>query len=330
MEKETTKTALFVGGDVRSIYAAKALIRMGFDARFAAKDARKARLALAEAGAPEIPAEPLFEALGSLCRSGGSGGNSGDSGALDGDSSPGGGTLDGGSTVGGAVILPVPVCRDGVNIADSLFCEKTPVAAILSALSPGTRVFCGMATAAVADAARDARVELTDYYADESFLVANAALTAEGALAELIRLSPRALLRSRAVVFGYGRCASQLARRLVALGSRVTVVARSAEKRALAEADGAAAISPSDAVKACANADFAVNTVPAPVIGAREAAALAGNGAFVLELASRSGLSPDAAGLVRVVAAPGLPGRYSPEAAGEFVAASVAASLPLR
>ena len=298
------KDVLFVGGDARMIYAARALKRCGFDAEFAARDAKKARLALAEAGFPDVGAISLDEAIKMP------GENGGASGGED-----------------GALLLPLPVTRDGVNVSDALFGESVAVAGLFASLSPGTRVFCGAATTAVRDAARDARLELFDYYADEAFLTANAALTAEGAIAELIRLSPRALLRSRAVVFGYGRCASQLSRRLIALGSRVTVVARSAERRALAEADGADAIAPGGAAKACADADFAVNTVPAPVIGAREAAELAGNGAFALELASRSGFAPEASGLVRVIAAPGLPGRFSPEAAGELVAASVADAL---
>ena len=296
MEKDVLPRALFVGGDARMIYAARALSARGFDARFAARDAKKARLMLAEQGFAEIGALSLDKAIASL-----------------------------GSD--GALVLPLPVTRDGVNVADALFGETTAFTELFASLSPGTRVFCGAAATAVRDAARDARIDLVDCADGEAFLTANAALTAEGAIAELIRLSPRSLMRSRAVVFGYGRCASQLSRRLLALGSRVTVVARSEERRALAEADGAAALSPPDAAKACAVADFAINTVPAPVIGAREAAALAGNGAFLLELASRSGLTPDAAGLVRVIAAPGLPGRFSPRAAGELIADAVAAIL---
>ena len=290
------RTALFVGGDARMIYAARYLAGRGINALFGANDSKKAHIALAEAGAADIAAVPLPDALGTL---------------KDGD----------------ALVLPLPACRDGINASDSLFGEKIAVAGIFAALAPGTRVFCGAANAVVCDAARDARLSLADYYADEGFLAANAALTAEGAIAELIRLSPRSLLRSRAVVFGYGRCASQLARRLIALGSRVTVVARSAEKRALAEADGAKSAAPPDAPAACEAAVFAVNTVPAPVIGAREAAALAAHGAFVLELASKSGLSPEAAGLVRVVSAPGLPGRFSPASAGELIARFVAAEM---
>ena len=296
MEKDVSARLIFVGGDERMAYAARSLASRGFDALFGAADAKKARLLLAERGFGDLRSERLCDAAASL------------------DSR-------------GALVLPLPVSRDGVNVSDSLFCEQTAIASLFVSLSPGTRVFCGAAGSVVTDAARDARLELVDYYADEKILIANAALTAEGAIAELIRLSPRALMRSRAVVFGYGRCASQLVRRLVALGSRVTVVARSADRRALAETDGAQAVAPSDAAAACGEADLAVNTVPAPVIGAREAASLAARGAFVLELASRSGLSPEAEGLVRVAAAPGLPGRFSPATAGELVASYVAAHM---
>lgn len=298
-DEKGAPAAIFVGGDPRMIYAARSLAERGYGAIFAAKDEKKARLALAEAGFADV-AVGIFPATLANAKS------------------------------GDVVVLPLPASRDGLTVSDRLFGESPALSEVFAALSPGARVLCGGATCALRDAARDARIELTDYFADEAFLIANAALTAEGAIAELIRLSPRSLLRSRAALFGYGRCASQLARRLVALGSRVTVIARSAERRALAEADGAIAAEPSDAVRVCAGADFAVNTVPAPVIGAGAAAALAAKGAFVLELAAKSGLRPEAAGLVRVECAPGLPGRFCPASAGELIAKSVAREIGAR
>lgn len=296
MEKNALPRALLTGGDARMIYAARGLRERGFDAVFGVKDEKSARIALAEAGSKGVGTAALFDALSSLSAS-------------------------------DALILPLPVTRDGIHVNDALFGEKNTPAQLFSALAPGTRVFCGMATTAVSDAARDARVELTDYYADESFLTANAALTAEGATAELIRLSPRALLGSKAVIFGFGRCGFALALRLVSLGVKVTVVARNAAKRALAGSVGAAAVSPEGAATACESADLAINTVPAPVIGAREAARLGANGVFVLELADRPGVSEEAKGLVQIVRAAGLPGRFSPASAGELIAASVAAAM---
>ena len=279
----------FSGGDARMIYAAKSLAARGFDVFFAAGDEIAAREKLAASGAADIAARTRGEALAGA----------------------------------GALVLPLPVSRDGIGVYDPIFGEAPPICEVVSALAPGAKVFCGMAAKLAADAARDSRVDLVDYYADEGFLIRNAALTAEGAIAELIRLTPRAIAGSRVVIFGYGRCASQLARRLIALGARVTVVARSAKRRAQALADGALAASPEAAVNVCREADAAVNTVPAPVIGLREAAALD----FVLELADRPGVSEEAAKVVKVVRAAGLPGRFCPASAGEIIADFVADRL---
>lgn len=284
---------VFAGGDARMMYAAERVASGGICPRLCVSDTEAAKKRLAAAGFDSIETAKRNEVLADCTH----------------------------------LVLGLPVSRDGEHIWDPIIGEEPTVWEIFSQLSPGTRVLCGMANACVKTAAMESRTLLTDYYCDEAFLIQNAAMTAEGALSELIRLYPGTLLGSRCVIFGYGRCASALARRLTVLGCSVTVIARSAEKRASAIADGAAAVEPEKAADHCRSADFAVNTVPAAVIGVREAASLAQNGAFVLELADRSGLSDGAQELVRVIRAAGLPGRFSPASAGGLIAERVMACL---
>ena len=283
----------FCGGDARMIYATRSLAARGYEVFFTADDEVAAAKKLAKADAADISLRPRGKSLKDAA----------------------------------ALVLPLPVSRDGITVWDPIVGESPTMCEVISALSPGATLFCGMAAKVAADAARDARVRLVDYYADEGFLIRNAALTAEGAIAELIRLSPRAIAGSRVVIFGYGRCAAALARRLLSLGASVSVVARSASRRAQAAADGAEAAKPEDAPRLCRAANAAINTVPAPVIGAREAATLAEGGAFVLELADRPGVSDDAAQIVKVVRAAGLPGRFSPASAGELIADALAGAI---
>lgn len=286
-------SVVFAGGDARMMYAARNIARRGAEPCLAVADPDTARVRLGEAGFDDIAVADRAALLPECTH----------------------------------LVLGLPVSRDGEHLWDPIIGESPAVWEVLSRLSPGTQVLCGMANACIRDAARESRTLLTDYYEDSGFLIRNAAMTAEGALSELIRVYPGTVLGSRAVIFGYGRCASQLARRLVALGCSVTVIARSEEKRAAAIADGAGAADMKDAVTHCRTADFAVNTVPAAVIGVREAAALAGNGAFVLELADKCGVSDEASTLVRVIRAAGLPGRFSPASAGELIAERVMACL---
>lgn len=284
---------VFAGGDARMMYAAGSVASHGVCPCLCVSDTDTAKKRLLEAGFDGIETAKRDAALSSCTH----------------------------------LVLGLPVSRDGEHIWDPIIGDEPTVWEVFSKLSPGTHVLCGMANACVRAAAMESRTLLTDYYADEAFLIQNAAMTAEGALSELIRLYPGTLLGSRCVIFGYGRCAAALSRRLSALGCSVTVIARSAEKRASAIADGMTAADPAQAVPCCLAADFAVNTVPAAVIGVREAAAFAQNSAFVLELADKSGLSDDAQGLVRVVRAPGLPGRFSPASAGRLIAERVMACL---
>ena len=58
---------------------------------------------------------------------------------------------------------------------------------------------------------------------DETFLRKNARLTAEGALATVMRVKKRALMRETALVTGYGRIGREMTARLCALGMFVIV-----------------------------------------------------------------------------------------------------------
>ena len=66
----------------------------------------------------------------------------------------------------------------------------------------------------------------------------NAVPTAEGCLELLLRLRERTIWESGFLVLGYGRVGRAVARRLVLLGGRVTVAARSPEQRANARCAG--------------------------------------------------------------------------------------------
>ena len=279
-------TVAIVGGDRRMLYAARSLAARGYGVRFFSPDG-----AISEAGFGDVPLASLGECLGGA----------------------------------GAVVLPLPASRDGGTVWCPLVSASPTVGEVFSLIPDGALVFAGKVTRCVADAARERGIGVIDYYADEGFLIKNAALTAEGALAVILTELPRSLAGSKAAVFGYGRCASALVRRLIMLGADVSVIARSAVRRAQAQADGARAYAPSEAAGALAGADFAVNTVPAPVIGHAEAANLAG--APVIELADVSGVADGVK--VNVIRAAGLPGRFSPETAGVMLAESIQGVSPL-
>ena len=154
---------------------------------------------------------------------------------------------------------------------------------------------------------------------DETFLRKNARLTAEGALATVMRVKKRALMRETALVTGYGRIGREMTARLCALGMFVIVCARSEEQMRMAHAAGAHPVPLAQIAAACRQADVIINTIPAHVLGDAALAATARD-TSIIELASAPyGLEMQKAvklGL-QVCVESGLPGRYAPLDAGE-------------
>ena len=169
------------------------------------------------------------------------------------------------------------------------------------------------------------------YARREEYQIANARLTAEGAVA-LLR-PETGLSGAHILLLGYGRIARLLARELQKAGALVTAAARSGEQRAWAEAEGIEAL-PLDALSGALDRfDVIIGTIPAPVL-TEPLLALVRKDALLLELASAPG-GIDAAAAhergLRYIRAPGLPAKYAPERAAVILRDAVyaAAAEPL-
>lgn len=165
----------------------------------------------------------------------------------------------------------------------------------------------------------------------EEYQIANAQLTAEGAVA-LLR-PEMGLSGAHVLLLGYGRIARLLARELQKAGALVTAAARSGEQRAWAEAEGIEAL-PLDALSGALDRfDVIIGTIPAPVL-TEPLLSLVRKDALLLELASAPG-GIDAAAAhergLRYIRAPGLPAKYAPERAAVILRDAVyaAAAEPL-
>ena len=228
-----------------------------------------------------------------------------------------------------AVLLPLPAEKNGVlnaPFSDGSFA----LPGLLRAVPAGTPVLAGMAGDSLRAACAEYGLPLYDYARREDFALLNADLTAEGALSILLDASPRALRGKKVLIAGYGRIGRRLAAKLLPLGLKVTVAARSAAARTEAALDGCVAVTLEDAPRG-AGYDAVVNTVPAVLFGAEEIAAF--GGAALIELASPPyGFDLAAAEEMgkRVLAASGLPGKCAPESAAEAVKATVYAILSER
>ena len=222
------------------------------------------------------------------------------------------------------VVLPIPAERGGVLNAPYSD-ARIPISDVMAALWQG-QIVCGGALGREvhAMALQNSLTEI-DLTERESFALANAFLTAEGAAECLTSLSDRAIWGSSALVVGWGRVGKAAARTLSAMGAAVAVAARKASDRAEAAMCGCAAVETGAISAVIDGFDFIVNTVPARVI-TNAALERVPEGSVVLELASAPGGFDRAYAEklgVRAASAPGLPGRYAPRSAAELMAEEI-------
>lgn len=151
-----------------------------------------------------------------------------------------------------------------------------------------------------------------DLLRDDTYLAANAAITAHCTIRYILENVPFILKGCPVLVIGWGRIGKCLAQLLKAMGAQVTVAARKSADRAILEALGYQSISID--VLDSQLYPVIVNTVPFPV--------LHGGAGLKIDLASQPGIiAPD------VIWARGLPGKDAPESSGKLIADFVLQNL---
>ena len=219
------------------------------------------------------------------------------------------------------ILLPLPLDE-----------SRTPLAQLLRAAKPGAFALGGRLSAQAVEIARQAGVELADYFARPELAVYNAIPTAEGCIGILMAERTRTLWNSAILLAGFGPVGQALGVRLAALGAQVTVAARRSAQRALAESFSLRAVDLARLEQTAPAFDTVVNTIPAPVLTEAVLAALR-PGSLVVDLASKPGGTDfDAARRLghRAIHALSLPTACAPETAGEALARTVCEILAER
>lgn len=165
-------------------------------------------------------------------------------------------------------------------------------------------------------------IRYLDFMEDEVVTEENAVATAEGAIAELVQKCPYNIEGSKIIVTGYGCCGKAIAKKLGALGARVTVLARRSEARKQAKQDGFYAVDFAFGPEEAMGAVMLVNTVPAPVVTRLMIRELPRD-AYILDIASNPGGTDFACAKESGISADlvlGIPGRFSPKASAYILA----------
>ncbi len=224
------------------------------------------------------------------------------------------------------IVLPLPA----LSSADTVRATGggIPLCDILDAATPGCTV-CGGGLALAQTALARRAVRTFDYAQDETLLLENAELSAEGALALLMQWLHRPVMHSRVLLLGFGRIAGRLAQKLPALGAHICVAARNPRDRALARLLGCESAEPARALRDLAPFDAVINTVPAQLVTPAQLQS-ARPACLLLELASApGGFCAEARARASYLAAPGLPGKYAPEEAAACICRALGRALQL-
>lgn len=226
-----------------------------------------------------------------------------------------------------ALVLPYVTFKDG-RVNCPLVSKEVDMSEVLGHIRMGTVVFAGYLPDEIVKEVEALGASVFDWFSDEELTLKNASLTAEGAAQIIVGRSRRAVSGSKILILGWGRVAKACARLFKAMGADVIVAARKESARADIRASGfeSSDFISTEAVNA---ADVIVNTVPQNVIGIKELEAMRDE-CWILELASKPyGVDFSLAKSLgrEVVLGAGLPGRYTPESAGRYMAETVIKQL---
>ena len=217
-----------------------------------------------------------------------------------------------------AVLLPVPLSRDGIRLFAPESREDILISDVLASVSENALIFAG-------GVSRIEDKRITDYAKREDFALMNAVPTAEGALMLALQNGKITVCGMSVAVIGFGKVASAVAKLFSAVGADITVFARKEQARAEAHILGYTA-KPISELSECAGLySLIVNTVPAHIFDMNILLRIRKD-ALLMELASAPfGLNFEEAEAlgVRTLLASGLPGKHFPQTAGYAVAETV-------
>ena len=210
------------------------------------------------------------------------------------------------------LLCPVPFTKDGKTIFSTDQKDSLKITDLLRHLTPDNTLFGGNIPDFVKDHAKEHKIPYFDFLEIEEITLENTIATAEGAIAEAIRLSPDCLHQSRCLVTGFGRCGKTLACKLQGLSADVTVADRDPVQLAFGTALGLKTKPLSEISQDIGEYHFIFNTIPAPVIREAEIRLMRPD-VTIIDIASAPGGVDFTACKSREINArlcPGLPGAY--------------------
>ena len=175
----------------------------------------------------------------------------------------------------------------------------------LRLLGENTKLYTGVVSEKWKNRYKDAHLSIASYLQDEVFIWENARLTAEALINVFYNELSQTIYGKQFYVAGYGRVGKMVADSLLALGAKVTVIARSDAQLGEAKMRGYTIEQFSSLLKM--SEGYLINTVPAQWFTKQ-----IDNPIFIFDLASAPGCLREPSTFEYYRLLPGLPGKYFP------------------
>ncbi len=214
---------------------------------------------------------------------------------------------------GRLILLPIPTTRDGIYISGGVSIEE-----LCGALLPGDDMVGYDLPVSLRDFAAGIGVRCYDAACDDAFVLANARLSARGALGYLLTHSERDAAELTVGVVGYGRIGAEMCRLLLLLGGRVVVLTRRRELAMELCESGINARIVGEGTE-LSDLDVLINTAPARQLDPEQIP----ESVQIIDLASGNIFAESD----RVVRLMSLPERYYPLTAGRLYAEGAMSAL---
>jgi dipicolinate synthase subunit A len=220
------------------------------------------------------------------------------------------------------VVLPVPYRNKEGYIPCGSEVISPSWEEVYEGMERGSTLIMGLADPELYARCAKKDIRFRDFIEEGLYAEWNCIPTAEGALRILMQELPITIHESHMLVTGYGRITKRLAANLRDLGCYVSIAARNPAARKAARASGIMAYSIDELSHAVKGQDAILNTVPAMLFDPEIISHIT-PGTLLIELASAPGgfdrAAVAAAGL-RIINAPGLPGKEAPVTSGQVLA----------
>lgn len=212
-----------------------------------------------------------------------------------------------GSAGADLLLLPIPSSGDSKYITGT----SVKISDLLPIIKPGVTVVGYNIPALLTEAAAKLSATVYDAALDEDFLIANAELTARGAVGYILTHYQKDISDMSVGVVGYGRIGMRLARWLLLFGARLTVYT-TREALALELCEAGISAKPIEKDLDLTGLDILINTAPARQIDEE----MLDKQTEIIDLASGNYFSPSE----RLTKLSSIPELYYPRTAGRLYA----------